>query len=157
MIWDLTSAPTSLRHFFPLTSTDPSPPLLPPSQSHGTRFVFGITALLPLLITFAALLVDEEPATAGVHHLSSATLPTPRTSVSVAVQRLWGALRERAIWLPTLFIFLWQATPQADSAMFFYTTNHVRGRHGRLVGPLERIGGRLGLWGGSRGRLRDPP
>lgn len=36
------------------------------------------------------------------------------------VKQLWGAVKQPNILLPTLFIFLWQATPQSDSAMFFF-------------------------------------
>lgn len=36
------------------------------------------------------------------------------------VKQLWGAVKQPNIFLPTLFIFLWQATPQSDSAMFFF-------------------------------------
>lgn len=34
---------------------------------------------------------------------------------------LWGAVRQPNVFLPTIFIFLWQATPQSDSAMFYFT------------------------------------
>ena len=35
--------------------------------------------------------------------------------------RLWATLREPAILLPTAFIFVWQATPHSETAMFYYT------------------------------------
>lgn len=38
--------------------------------------------------------------------------------------QLWGSVRQRSVFLPTLFIFLWQATPQSDSAMFYFTYVH---------------------------------
>jgi hypothetical protein len=34
---------------------------------------------------------------------------------------LWEVIREPTILLPTLFIFFWQATPQSDTAMFYFT------------------------------------
>ena len=35
------------------------------------------------------------------------------------------AITQKAIWLPTLFIFIWQATPKAESAFFYFTTNEL--------------------------------
>ncbi|CAI5505565.1 unnamed protein product [Closterium sp. Naga37s-1] len=34
---------------------------------------------------------------------------------------LWETIRQPAILLPTAFIFLWQATPHSETAMFFFT------------------------------------
>lgn len=34
---------------------------------------------------------------------------------------LWKTIKEPAIFLPTIFIFLWQATPTSDTAMFFFS------------------------------------
>jgi len=39
--------------------------------------------------------------------------------------QIWNSVKQPSIFLPTLFIFLWQATPQSDSAMFFFTTNKL--------------------------------
>jgi len=41
------------------------------------------------------------------------------------VRQLWTSVKQPNIFLPTLFIFLWQATPQSDSAMFFFITNKL--------------------------------
>ena len=38
---------------------------------------------------------------------------------------LWRAVRRRDIWSPTAFLFLWQATPQASQAMFFFQTEEL--------------------------------
>ena len=35
------------------------------------------------------------------------------------------AVSQKTIWLPTLFLFLWQATPSADSAFFYFSTNDL--------------------------------
>lgn len=37
------------------------------------------------------------------------------------VIQLWATVRQPNVFLPTLFLFLWQGTPQSDSAMFFFT------------------------------------
>jgi hypothetical protein len=38
---------------------------------------------------------------------------------------LWETVKEPNIFLPTAFIFLWQATPTSDTAMFFFMTNKL--------------------------------
>eukprot|EP00897_Mesotaenium_endlicherianum_P002811 jgi/Mesen1/2558/ME000162S01689 len=45
--------------------------------------------------------------------------------VRVQLSYLWQTLSQRSILLPTIFIFLWHATPQSDTAMFFFTTNKL--------------------------------
>lgn len=62
--------------------------------------------------------------------------------------RLWQAIRRRSIWLPTAFVFIWQATPSSDSALFFFMTNELGfepeflGRV-RLVTSLASL---VGVW-----------
>ncbi|XP_039825973.1 folate-biopterin transporter 1, chloroplastic-like isoform X2 [Panicum virgatum] len=95
-------------------------------DTYGVRFVFGVTALLPLMTSTVAVLVNEE------------RLPLEERSVSLSVSsselierskqrimQIWNSVKQPSIFLPTLFIFLWQATPQSDSAMFFFTTNKL--------------------------------
>jgi hypothetical protein len=40
-------------------------------------------------------------------------------------KRLWGVVRQPAIFYPALFLFIWQSTPSADSAMFFFYTEKL--------------------------------
>uniref|UniRef100_A0A383VQ58 Major facilitator superfamily (MFS) profile domain-containing protein n=1 Tax=Tetradesmus obliquus TaxID=3088 RepID=A0A383VQ58_TETOB len=59
---------------------------------------------------------------------------------------LWGAVKQRNILLPTVFVFLWQATPTADTAMFYFYTNQLHftpeflGRV-QLAGSVARLAG----------------
>lgn len=127
-------------------------------QDYGTRFVFGLTALFPLVVSASALLIDEKPVArrAGVHvgsgsdggGLVAAGPPPPQLFAQMLSQgqALWGAVRRRDILLPTIFVFLWQATPSADSAMFYFQTNQLGftpeflGRV-RLVSSMAQLGG----------------
>ncbi|KAL0561405.1 hypothetical protein IC582_001831 [Cucumis melo] len=95
-------------------------------DSHGVRFVFGVTALLPLLTSAVAVLVEEERVCVPLNgpNLPSTGLGFIETSKQ-HILNLWAAVRQPNVYLPTLFIFLWQATPQSDSAMFFFTTNKL--------------------------------
>ncbi|XP_058084405.1 folate-biopterin transporter 1, chloroplastic isoform X2 [Magnolia sinica] len=92
-------------------------------DTYGVRFVFGLTSFLPLITSAVAALVNEQHATRG-HNLSLTNQGFAETSKQSIIQ-LWDSVRQPNIFLPTLFIFFWQATPQSDSAMFFFTTNKL--------------------------------
>ncbi|KAJ7954864.1 folate-biopterin transporter 1, chloroplastic-like [Quillaja saponaria] len=93
-------------------------------DAYGVRFVFGVTALLPLITSAVAVLVKEQPVL-GSGRGQNLPLGSPDffQSSKQNIIQLWGAVRQPNVFLPTLFIFLWQATPQSDSAMFYFTTN----------------------------------
>ncbi|MBD0269260.1 MAG: folate/biopterin family MFS transporter [Cyanobacteria bacterium Co-bin8] len=107
-------------------------------QEVSTRTVFAITALFPLVVSVVAWMIAESPV-------------EQRPNMAV----IWGqvtdlrkAISQKAIWMPALFLFLWQATPSADSAFFFFTTNDLGfqpeflGRV-RLVTSLAAL---VGIW-----------
>lgn len=77
--------------------------------------------MLPLITSVVAVLVKEQPVR-GINRPSS-NQDFLRSSRKHVVE-LWDAVSQRNVFLPTLFIFLWQATPQSDSAMFFFTYGH---------------------------------
>ncbi|VVB07443.1 unnamed protein product [Arabis nemorensis] len=95
---------------------------------YGVRFVFGVTALLPLITSAVAVLVNEQrvvrPASGKKENITLVIPGFLQTSKQNMVQ-LWGAIKQPNVFLPTLFIFLWQATPHSDSAMFYFTTNKL--------------------------------
>jgi len=83
----------------------------------GAKFVFAITALLPLLVTIAAFAIADPPITE-----TKSALETTKQQL----KQVFIACTSKQIWLPMLFIFLWQATPSADTAFFFFTTNELK-------------------------------
>ncbi|KAL1221206.1 Folate-biopterin transporter 1 [Cardamine amara subsp. amara] len=97
-------------------------------ESYGVRFVFGVTALLPLITSAVAVLVNEQRVVrSATGQKENVTLVIPgflQTSKQNMIQ-LWSAIKQPNVFLPTLFIFLWQATPHSDSAMFYFTTNKL--------------------------------
>lgn len=109
-------------------------------QHFSTRTVFDLTAAFPLLVSAAALWISEEPVTLADGNR--------QTVVKEQMQQLWEALTQKAIWMPTLFLFLWQCTPTAESAFFYFSTNELGftpeflGRV-RLVTSLASL---LGVW-----------
>jgi len=94
----------------------------------STRTVFAITATFPLLVALVAALITEAPVASG----------TARQGTRQQVGQLWQAVRQRSIWMPVLFVFLWQSTPTADAAFFFFTTNDL-GFQPEFLGRVQLI------------------
>jgi folate/biopterin transporter len=68
--------------------------------------------------------------------------------ISGQIKQLKGAISQKVIWMPALFLFLWQATPTADSAFFFFTTNDL-GFEPEFLGRVRlvtSIAALLGVW-----------
>ena len=83
--------------------------------------VFEITATFPLVVSAVAWLIAEEKIS-DTDEVPSTESPS---IVKTQVTQLWQAVKQKSIWLPALFLFIWQATPTADSAFFFFTTNEL--------------------------------
>ncbi|MBD1833270.1 folate/biopterin family MFS transporter [Cyanobacteria bacterium FACHB-472] len=84
-------------------------------QHFGNHTIFAITACFPLIVSAVAWLIAEEPVSEA----------RDASTVLHQIKQLRQAVSQKAIWLPTVFLFLWQATPSADSAFFFFTTNEL--------------------------------
>jgi folate/biopterin transporter len=87
-------------------------------QQWSSQSIFLITASFPLLVAAVAGLIAEEP-------LKHDKIEGQTVRVTEQIRQLWGGLRQKSIWLPTAFIFIWQATPTSDSALFYFTTNEL--------------------------------
>lgn len=109
------------------------------------RQIFGGTAVLPLLTASLAGLIVEKPTTlSGMSEFGSVL--RDRSSALI------GAFSNKSVYLPVAFIFIWQATPNPDSAMFFFNTN-VLGFGPEFLGRvrLASAGAALvGLWSYQR-------
>lgn len=109
-----------------------------------TRTVFGITATFPLIVSGVAWLIAESPITKTDKLQNNPDTP----SIRHQLKQLRQAVTQKAIWLPTAFVFIWQGTPTADSAFFFFTTNELHfepeflGRV-RLITSLASL---VGIW-----------
>ncbi|WP_088893577.1 folate/biopterin family MFS transporter [Leptolyngbya ohadii] len=107
-------------------------------EQFSNQTVFAITATFPLIVSLVAWLIAE----------SSIEHSTDWSAVRDQIGQLRKAVTQKAIWLPTAFLFVFQATPTADAAFFFFTTNELGfqpeflGRV-RLVTSLASL---LGVW-----------
>ena len=82
--------------------------------------VFEITATFPLIVSGVAWLIAEERISKEKNDEVAKASP-----VKGQVKQLWAAVKQKEIWLPIAFLFCWQATPTADSAFFFFSTNEL--------------------------------
>ncbi|MGI8933549.1 MAG: folate/biopterin family MFS transporter [Phormidesmis sp.] len=104
----------------------------------STQTVFGITATFPLVVSAVAWLISEDPV-------------AEQSNLKVVINQvklLKGAVSQRAIWMPALFLFLWQATPTADSAFFFFSTNEL-GFEPEFLGRVRLVtsfASLMGIW-----------
>ncbi|MDD1414169.1 folate/biopterin family MFS transporter [Dolichospermum sp. ST_con] len=108
-----------------------------------TRTVFLVTASFPLIVSSVAWFIAEQPIDKDVKKSNN---------TKNQLLQIRQAITQKVIWLPTLFIFIWQATPNADSAFFYFTTNELHfqpeflGRV-RLVTSFASL---LGVWAFQR-------
>ena len=90
-------------------------------ESYGTRFVFGATALFPLMIAGASTLVDEQPV--------DNSRKISREGIVGDFKEMTGTIfqvaKRRDVWAPAFFVYLLSATPSAGSAMFYFNTNEL--------------------------------
>ena len=128
-------------------------------EHFGARFVFGITAVLPLLVGIAAFAIADPPMStifiAAVDPLANnaETVTLSRNSqrwmsLKLNILQLRQAFTNKAIWLPAAFLFLWQATPSADTAFFYFTTNELN-FNPEFLGTIRFFAswaGLLGVW-----------
>jgi folate/biopterin transporter len=106
-------------------------------EHYGTRVVFLITALLPLIGGIASFAIQDDRVTGSSQ---GKFLPQWRS--------LRQAVTNPQILLPTAFLFLWQATPSADTAFFFFTTNdlHFNPQFLGTVRLVTNLAGLFGVW-----------
>ena len=105
-------------------------------EEKGSAFVFACTAVFPLMIAGAAFLVKEERKSTEVaviagseetkafemeHNNNGSVMEAGKETLST----LWSVVRQKQIWGPALFMYLWQATPSPGSAMFYFSTNEL--------------------------------
>lgn len=107
-------------------------------EHFSTKTVFIITAFFPFLVVAIAHLIDEQPIDDK----------TKIKGFSEQSKQLWQTFKQKTILAPIFFVFFWQATPSADSAFFFFSTNEL-GFSSEFLGRLRlitSIATLLGIW-----------
>lgn len=108
-------------------------------EHFSTQTVFLMTATFPPIVSAVAWLIAEERVGEDSIGLGK---------VKEQVIQLKGAIAQKAIWLPTAFLFIWQATPSSDSAFFYFTTNEL-GFHPEFLGKVRLVtslASLVGIW-----------
>jgi folate/biopterin transporter len=131
-------------------------------EHFGAKFVFEITAILPLLVGISAFAIADPPMStvyivAPDKSATNLESTTPATlsrnsqlwmSLKFNFSQLRQAFTNKSIWLPTLFLFIWQATPSSDTAFFYFTTNELK-FNPEFLGTIKFFAswaGLLGVW-----------
>ena len=107
-------------------------------EHFSTRVVFGLTATFPLIVALVAGLIMEAPI----------DQPPQWSTLWEQVKPLGRTVKQRSIWMPTVFILLWQSTPSSTAAFFFFTTNDL-GFEPEFLGRVQlvvSIASLLGVW-----------
>jgi folate/biopterin transporter len=107
-------------------------------QHFDTQTIFWITATFPLIVSAVAWVISESPVTEKPSW----------SAVTEQLQQLKQAVSQKAIWLPTLFLFLWQSTPTAEATFFYFSTNEL-GFEPEFLGRLRlvtSVASIVGIW-----------
>lgn len=110
----------------------------------STRTVFLVTAFFPLIISVVAWLISETPVNKDTpQHQHNQPLSIPNQ-----LKQVGKAFTQKAIWLPTAFIFLWQSTPSGEAAFFYFFTNelHFQPEFLGRVHLVTSLASLIGIW-----------
>lgn len=127
-------------------------------QTMTPRTVFLITSTFPLIIAISAFLINENPVWKASVPEEGSTSQPQGNNIKAQLIELKNTFLDPRIYLPVLFIFLWQATPTPDSAMFFFYTNEL-GFQPEFLGKIRLAASFASLCGVAlyRSYLKDIP
>lgn len=94
-------------------------------ETFTPQTVFIVTAIFPLLITLSSLFINERPVIHDAMNKDTGTMHNDANGLWSQLTTLFRTVATPSIYLPVLFVFLWQATPSPDSAMFYFYTNEL--------------------------------
>ncbi|CAK9000578.1 unnamed protein product, partial [Durusdinium trenchii] len=106
-------------------------------ETIGVQNVFALTATLPFFVIIASVLIKESKQEVPNYSWDEA---------KQTMEQVWEVVSSPAVFPSVLFILIWQATPTAGSAMFYFYTNELHfapeflGRS-QLVGSLASLAG----------------
>jgi folate/biopterin transporter len=109
-------------------------------QSVAPRTVFLITSLFPLFTAGASIAISENKF--DTRSSAGSTLQ----DMKLKVKEIFSTLKQPSIYLPVLFVFMWQATPSPDTAMFYFYTSQL-GFTPEFLGRLRLVSSIASLLG----------
>jgi folate/biopterin transporter len=114
-------------------------------EHFSRQTVFAIVASFPLVVSAVAWLIAEEKIGRSIEKNPE---KPPEFQAIDQIKQLWQAVSQKAIWLPSVFLFIWQATPSSESAFFFFATNEL-GFQPEFLGRVRfvtSLASLLGIW-----------
>jgi folate/biopterin transporter len=101
-------------------------------QNYGTSLVFTLTAMLPLAMAATSTLIQEDkfPAYQVVQ-----AQPDTWDLLKIQVSNIANVLSEKQILYPLLFLIIWNITPSAGTALFYFQVNEL-GFNPEFLGTL---------------------
>jgi folate/biopterin transporter len=95
-------------------------------QNYGATFVFSATAIIPLAMTAAAVLIDEKKID-DCNDNSCILIDKTNNIEKVKIQivSIWNTIQHKSILYPLLFLIIWNITPSAGSALFYFEVNEL--------------------------------
>lgn len=106
------------------------------AENISYRGIFGLTAVFPLLILGAAMLIDDPP------------VPKDRPTARLLGKSLVQLLRSQSFWTTSALILLFNFSPYKGTSWFYYQTGEL-GFSAMFIGTLTSISGIAGVAGAA--------
>jgi folate/biopterin transporter len=105
-------------------------------QKYGPSFVFYLTAIIPLIMSASAGLVNENKIDSSNYYSNESHINIYKL-LKLQIINIRNILLEKKILYPLIFLIIWNITPSAGSALFYFEVNKL--------GFQPEFFGRLGL------------
>ncbi|GMH77968.1 hypothetical protein TL16_g07606, partial [Triparma laevis f. inornata] len=113
-------------------------------ETIGPEGVYRYASILPLLVAGVSYFIEEERSRKA--SLAAHLVEKPFEEVKSKLGDLKKAFSDSKVWKPTLFLFLWQATPSCDGAFLYFLTDEV-GFGPEFLGKVKLVTSLAGLIG----------
>ena len=90
-------------------------------QNYGSTFVFSLTAIIPFMISATAGLIKENK----IDLVKNLPINNNIEAFSTQVKHIWGTLSQKSILYPFIFLIIWNASPSAGPALFYFEANQL--------------------------------
>jgi folate/biopterin transporter len=111
-------------------------------QNFGSAFVFGITAVIPLIMVVGALLIKEDKIDKIYNTkqltISNNTKTINKLNFKTQMNNVWQIVKQRHILSPLLFLVLCQIMPSSGSSLLYFQVNEL-GFQPEFLGKLGLI------------------